>query len=148
MISEDNTNNLAVKKNRVFKTFSYKGVDLKDLLEMSTEDFSKLCPARVRRRFSRRSDSKPKGLLKKLRAAKLLAEPNEKPPAVKTHLRNVIVIPEMIGSVVGIYNGKVFNNVEIRPEMVGKYLGEFSITYTPVRHGKSGNASSRFIPLR
>lgn len=115
---------------------------------MPTEEFTQLCPARVRRRFSRGLGPKPMGLITKLRAAKLAAEPNEKPPAVKTHLRNMIVVPEMIGSVVGIYNGKVFNNVEIKPEMVGKYLGEFSISYTPVRHGKSGNASSRFIPLR
>lgn len=88
------------------------------------------------------------GLIKKLRAARLAAPENEKPQAVKTHLRNMIVVPEMIGSIIGVYNGKVFNNVEIRPEMVGHYLGEFSITYTPVRHGRAGNSSSRFMPLR
>ncbi|KAL7664992.1 40S ribosomal protein S15 [[Candida] zeylanoides] len=136
------------KKKRVFKTFSFKGVDLKDLVALDTEDFAKLCGARVRRRFSRGLDSKPMGLIKKLRAAKLATEPNEKPAIVKTHLRNMIVVPEMIGSVVGVYNGKVFNTVEIKPEMVGHYLGEFSISYTPVRHGRAGNASSRFIPLK
>lgn len=47
------------------------------------------------------------GLIKKLRKAKTEALPNEKPPVVKTHLRNMIIVPEMIGSVVGIYNGKV-----------------------------------------
>ena len=55
----------------------------------------------------------------------------------------------MIGSVVGVYNGKVFNNVEIKPEMVGHYLGEFSITYKPVSHGRAGigaTKSSRFVP--
>ncbi|KNE02021.1 hypothetical protein QG37_00960 [Candidozyma auris] len=88
------------------------------------------------------------GFIAKLRAAKLAAPANEKPAVVKTHLRNMIVVPEMIGSLVGVYNGKVFNTVEIKPEMVGHYLGEFSITYTPVRHGKAGNASSRFFPLR
>ncbi|ODV78576.1 ribosomal protein S19 [Suhomyces tanzawaensis NRRL Y-17324] len=136
------------RKKRIFKTFSYKGVDLKDLVEMSTEDFTKLCSARVRRRFSRGLDSRPMGLIKKLRAARLATPENEKPAVVKTHLRNMIVVPEMIGSVVGVYNGKVFNTVEIRPEMVGHYLGEFSISYTPVRHGRAGNASSRFIPLK
>ncbi|CAG90611.1 DEHA2G13508p [Debaryomyces hansenii CBS767] len=136
------------KRKRVFKTFSYKGVDLKDLLEMPTEEFTKLCGARVRRRFSRGLGSKPMGLITKLRAAKLACEPNEKPAIVKTHLRNMIVVPEMIGSVVGVYNGKVFNTVEVKPEMVGHYLGEFSITYAPVRHGRAGNASTRFIPLK
>lgn len=47
------------------------------------------------------------GLIKKLRKAKTEAPPNEKPAVVKTHLRDMIIVPEMIGSVVGIYNGKV-----------------------------------------
>lgn len=38
----------------------------------------------------------------------------EKPACIKTHMRNMIVLPEMIGSVVGIYNGKTFNQVEIK----------------------------------
>ena len=71
--------------------------------------------------------------------------------AVRTHLRNMIIVPEMIGSVVGVYNGKSFNQVEIKPEMIGHYLGEFSITYKPTAHGRPGigsSTSSRFIPLR
>jgi ribosomal protein S19 len=78
------------------------------------------------------------GLIKKLRKAKKAAPPNEKPAVVKTHLRNMIVVPEMIGSVVGIYNGKVFNSVEIKPEMTGHYLAEFSCSYKPVKHGRPG----------
>merc|ERR1719392_160660 len=98
------------RKARTFKKFSYRGVELSQLL----------------------------ALMKKLRKAKTECEPNEKPAVVKTHLRDMIIVPEMIGSVVGIYNGKVFNAVEIKPEMVGFYLGEFSITYKPVRHGRPG----------
>ncbi|CCK72681.1 40S ribosomal protein uS19 KNAG_0L00580 [Huiozyma naganishii CBS 8797] len=138
----------ATQKKRIFKTHSYRGVDLDKLLEMSTEDFVKLTPARVRRRFARGLSTKPAGFLKKLRTAKLAAPEGEKPTAVRTHLRNMIIVPEMVGSVVGIYNGKVFNQVEIRPEMLGHYLGEFSITYTPVRHGRAGATTSRFIPLK
>ncbi|XP_025078071.1 40S ribosomal protein S15-like [Pomacea canaliculata] len=70
---------------------------------------------------------------------------------VKTHLRDMIIVPEMIGSIVGVYNGKTFNQVEIKPEMIGHYLGEFSITYKPVKHGRPGigaTHSSRFIPLK
>lgn len=63
--------------------------------------------ARARRRFQRGLKRKPMGLIKKLRKAKKEALPNEKPPVVKTHLRDMIIVPEMIGSVVGIYNGKV-----------------------------------------
>ena len=52
----------------------------------------------------------------------------------------MVIVPEMIGSVVGVYNGKVFNNVEIKPDMIGTYLGEYSITYRPVAHGRGGQA--------
>ena len=47
------------------------------------------------------------GLIKKIRKAKIETLPNEKPATVKTHLRDMIVVPEMIGSQIGIYNGKV-----------------------------------------
>ena len=53
-------------------------------------------------------------MIKRLRKARKEAPPLEKPAVVKTHLRNMIVVPEMIGSVVGIYNGKVFNQIEVK----------------------------------
>ncbi|KAL1788693.1 40S ribosomal protein S15 [Sigmodon hispidus] len=62
----------------------------------------------------------------------------EKPEVVKTHLRDMIILPEMVGSMVGIYNGKTFNQVEIKPDTIGHCLGEFSITYKPVKHGRPG----------
>lgn len=62
-----------------------------------------LVHARARRRFQRGLKRKPMGLIKKLRKAKKEAGPNEKPAMVKTHLRDMIIVPEMIGSVVGVY---------------------------------------------
>ena len=102
--------------------------------------------ARARRRFQRGLKRKPMGLIKKLRKAKKEAPPNEKPAVVKTHLRDMIIVPEMIGSVVGIYNGKVFNSVEIKPEMTGHYLAEFSCSYKPVKHGRPGVRASSHLP--
>lgn len=98
------------------------------LLDLSSEQLRDVVHARARRRFNRGLKRKPMGLIKKLRKAKQEAKPNEKPDLVKTHLRDMIVVPEMIGSVVGIYSGKEFNQVEIKPEMVGHYLAEFSIS--------------------
>ena len=77
--------------------------------------------------------------------------PLGKPAVVKTHLRNMIILPEMVGSSLAIFNGKVFNAVDIKADMIGYYLGEFSISYRPVRHGRPGigsTNSSRFIPLK
>ena len=107
------------------------------------------------------------------RAQKKEAVAGEKPDPVRTHLRDMVIVPEMIGSVIGVYNGKTFNQVEIKvrrslwhaprragadaracasqPEMVGTYTGEYSISYKPVKHGRPGigaTHSSRFIPLK
>jgi len=73
-----------------------------------------LMNCRARRRFTRGLKRKPMALVKKLRKAKKEAPPNEKPEVVKTHLRNMIVVPEMVGSIVGVYNGKTFNQVEVK----------------------------------
>merc|ERR1711903_392048 len=117
----------------------------------SMADAAELKKKRTCRKFSRGLKRKPMKLITKLRKAKKEAGTYEKPEMIKTHLRDMIIVPEMIGSVVGVYNGKVFNSVEVKPEMVGHYLGEFSITYKPVRHGRPGTGStnsSRFIPLK
>lgn len=126
------------------------GVDLEKLLELNTNEVVELLPSRIRRRFSRGLTKAHLTLVKKLRKAKKDAKTTDKPTVIKTHLRDLPILPEMVGSVVAVYNGKVFNVVEIKPEMIGKYLAEFSITYKPTLHGRPGlgaTHSSRFIPL-
>ncbi|VAH20937.1 hypothetical protein VPH35_010187 [Triticum aestivum] len=138
-------------KKRTFRKFSYRGVDLDALLDMSTDDLVQLLPARGRRRFQRGLKRRPLALIRKLRKAKREAPAGEKPAPVKTHVRNMIIIPEMIGSQIAVYNGKTFVVNEIKPEMIGHYLAEFSISYKPVKHGRPGigaTHSSRFIPLK
>ena len=70
--------------------------------------------ARQRRRLNRGLRRKQQSLLKRLRKAKKEAPPMEKPEVVKTHLRDMVILPEMVGSMVGVYNGKTFNQVEIK----------------------------------
>nr|6XU6_AP Chain AP, GEO07301p1 [Drosophila melanogaster]6XU7_AP Chain AP, GEO07301p1 [Drosophila melanogaster]6XU8_AP Chain AP, GEO07301p1 [Drosophila melanogaster] len=123
-----------LKKKRTFKKFTYRGVDLDQLLDMPNNQLVELMHSRARRRFSRGLKRKPMALIKKLRKAKKEAPPNEKPEIVKTHLRNMIIVPEMTGSIIGVYNGKDFGQVEVKPEMIGHYLGEFALTYKPVKH--------------
>ena len=97
--------------------------------------------SRARRRFKRGLKRKPMALVKKLRKAKKETVPGEKPEVVKTHLRNMIIVPEMVGSIVGVYNGKTFNQVEIKvntPEIpiisdsVGYGNEIFKIIFLPV----------------
>uniref|UniRef100_A0A383VK10 40S ribosomal protein S15 n=1 Tax=Tetradesmus obliquus TaxID=3088 RepID=A0A383VK10_TETOB len=98
-------------KKRTFRKFTYRGVDLDQLLDMNSDELIELFHARARRRFQRGLKRKPLALIKKLRKAKKDAASGEKPEAVRTHLRNMIIVPEMIGSVIGVYNGKTFNQV-------------------------------------
>lgn len=104
--------------------------------------------SQARTAVEQRYQRKYMGLLRKLRKKKAETPELEKPEPVKTHLRNAVVLPEMVGSVVAVYNGKAFGLVEIKPEMIGRYLGEFSITYKPTLHGRTNVSVNmhRFIP--
>eukprot|EP00824_Muranothrix_gubernata_P019906 TRINITY_DN40087_c0_g1_i1.p1 TRINITY_DN40087_c0_g1~~TRINITY_DN40087_c0_g1_i1.p1 ORF type:complete len:156 (-),score=27.44 TRINITY_DN40087_c0_g1_i1:38-505(-) len=130
-------------KKRTFKKITYRGIDLSDLLDYKKEKLVKLFKARQRRRYTHGITSKYDTLLAKLRKAKKECPYGEKPKGVKTHLRNCIIVPEMVHSVVEIYNGKVFTSVEIKPEMIGHYLAEFSMSYKPVAHSKPGQGSTK-----
>jgi len=133
----------------LFVDFFYRGLEVHKLLDLSDKELLQLFHARARRRFNRGTVSAK--LLKRLRKAKKLAPEGEKPETIKTHLRDMIIVPEMVASVVGVYNGLGFTQVEIKPDMIGHYLGEFSISYKPVKHGRPGvgsTNSSRFIPLK
>ena len=70
---------------------------------------------------------------------------------VKTHIRDMIILPEMVGLTILVHNGKDFVSVPITPEMIGHYLGEFAITNKPVKHGTPGIGASRssmYVPLK
>ena len=80
-----------------------------------------------------------------------LEEGKEIPDTVRTHVRDMPILPEMVGARVGVYNGNEFVEVVIRPQMIGHYIGEFSITTQRVRHGSPGigaTRSSLYVPLK
>ncbi|AET63857.1 30S ribosomal protein S19 [Methanothrix harundinacea] len=121
--------------------FTYRGLKTEDLNKLSTEEFMELLPSRQRRRLKRGLTKDHKRLLSRVKDREV----------VRTHLRDMIVLPEMVGKTIEIYNGKAFNRVEIMPEMVGHYLGEYSLTRARVTHGSAGvgaTRSSKFVPLK
>ena len=132
------------------KEFSYRGHSMEELQGMSMDEFIKLLPSRQRRTLMRGLDQVQRTLLENIRRAKKAKKAEEK-VIVKTHARDMIILPEMIGVNLLIHNGKEFTPVEIAPEMVGHYLGEFAITNKPVRHGSPGIGASRssmYVPLK
>ena len=140
-----------MKKKVPFKKQIYRGIELDQLIEYNVAQLVQLFKSRQRRRFRHGIQGKYDRLIKKLGHAKKICPYGEKPKPVKTHLRNCIVVPEMCGSVVEVYGGKYWNNVEVKADMIGHYLAELSMTYKPIRHGKVGvgaTRSSKFTSLR
>ena len=132
------------------KEFSYRGHSLSTLMGMSMDEFINLLPSRQRRSLQRGLTAEQRILLEKLREAKE-AQKQGKEVNLKTHVRDLIILPEMVGVKIQIHNGKEFVAVEIKPEMIGHYLGEFAITNKPVRHGTPGIGASRssmYVPLK
>jgi len=131
------------------REFTYRGYTLTQLQQMSMDEFIKLLPSRQRRSLLRGLTEQQKILLTKIRKIKHSSSTNEKP--IKTHCRDMIILPEMVGLKILVHNGKEFVPVEIKPEMIGHYLGEFAITNKRVVHGTPGIGASRssmYVPLK
>jgi small subunit ribosomal protein S19 len=123
------------------REFRYRGYTLEELLQMSMEDFAKLLTSRERRKIKRGFTEQEEKLLRKLR----------KKGTARTHCRDMIVLPEMVGKVVYVHNGKEFVRVEIKPEMIGHRLGEFAQTRRFEKHsgpGVGATRSSKYVPLK
>lgn len=132
------------------KEFTYRGHTKDELQGMSMDEFIKLLPSRQRRSLQRGLAREQRILLENIRSAKKGLKEGEK-AVTKTHSRDMIILPEMVGVTILVHSGKEFTPVEITPEMIGYYLGEFAITSKPVRHGSPGIGASRssmYVPLK
>jgi small subunit ribosomal protein S19 len=132
------------------KEFSYRGHSFESLTAMSMDEFITILPSRQRRSLQRGLTAEQRILLEKLREAKE-AQKQGREVNIKTHVRDLIILPEMVGAKIGVHNGKEFVAMDIKPEMIGHYLGEFAITNKPVRHGTPGIGASRssmYVPLK
>lgn len=121
------------------KEFLYRGKTLKQLQEMDIKELAKLLPARQRRTIKRGFSDTQKRFLAQIERVK--AGKRKKP--IKTHCRNMIILPSMVGLMIQVYNGKIFNPIAITNEMIGHYLGEFSLTRQKVQHSAPGIGATR-----
>ena len=129
------------------REFTYRGLPQKELEELSLDKLLKLFPARIRRSLTRGINDNKRKLIGEIKAAK---EGKLKTP-INTHLRDLIILPFMIGTTVNVYSGKEFVPVTITSEMVSHYLGEYVITNKRVNHGAPGVGASRsslYVPLK
>jgi len=133
------------------REFRYRGFALTDLQALSMDEFIKLLPSRQRRSLQRGLSQEQRKLLETMRKARENQGQTQKPTVIKTHARDMIILPEMVGSTLLVHNGKEFTSLEIKPEMIGHYIGEFAITNKPVKHGTPGIGASRssmYVPLK
>lgn len=131
------------------KAFTYKGRTVEDLKKLTLQEFAKIVPAGTRRRLKRGFNQQEKTFIAKVIAAAKEANPRAKP--IRTHSRDIIVTPHMVGASVAVHSGKDFTTIQITEQMIGFRLGEFVPTRKRVQHGAPGlgaTKSSLFIPLK
>ena len=129
------------------KKFEFRGMPLSELEQLPLEKLFEMFPARQRRSLTRGITDGKRKLIEEIKAAK--AGKNKNP--IRTHLRDLIVLPYMVGVTVNVFSGKEFQPVNIVPEMISRYLGEYVITNKRVTHGAPGVGASRsslYVPLK
>ena len=129
------------------KEFTYRGLSQKELESLSLDKILELFPARARRSLTRGINDNKRKLIEEMKATKS----GTLKGTINTHLRDVLILPTMIGVTVNVFSGKEFRPVTITTEMVGHYLGEYVITNKRVSHGAPGVGASRsslYVPLK
>ena len=117
------------------KEFMFRGYNMEQLRAMPFDEVLELLPSRSRRTYLLVCD-------------KLNGECDE---VVRTHRRDLPILPAFVGKTVAIYNGKEFVEVELKPEMIGCFLGEFVQNRKAPEHsgpGVGATRSSKFMPLK
>jgi small subunit ribosomal protein S19 len=116
------------------KEFSYKGKNIEELASLSTAQFIELLPSRFKRKFNRGLTMQEQILLKKIEKGK---------NNIKTHSRELMVLPCMFGKTLLVYNGKEYIQIMVNAEMSGHVLGEFSQTRKTCKHSSPGVGATK-----
>lgn len=110
------------------KEFTYRGKTLEELKQLSKKELAPLFTSRIRRTLLR-------GYPQETQKAeqKILENDN-----VRTHCREIVILPQMVGKIIKVHNGQEFVDVRVEAEMIGHVLGEFALTRKMVKHSKAG----------
>ncbi len=114
------------------KEFMYRGKNLQELQKLSVAEFAELLPSAQRRKIKRGFTEAEQAVVRKL----------SKKSAAKTHARDMIILPGMVGKTIKVHNGKEFAETLVTDEMIGHIFGEFSQTRKSVKHGSAGIGST------
>lgn len=132
--------------------FMIRGYTLDQLKSMSIEEFAqKVADSRVKRTLLRRLKIGFPPEWENFYRKCYLQLQGKYNKTVKTHAREIVILPSIVGAKVGVYNGKEFVEFEIKPEMIGRRLGEFVYTTKKVQHSAPGigaSKSSKFMKAK
>ncbi len=118
------------------KEFTYRGKTLEELRKLEIREFASYLSSREKRSLLRQFDRIERFLVRcreKIKAGKI----------IRTHDRDIIIIPEMVGMIICIHNGKTFEKILIEGDMMGHRLGEFALTRKRVEHSAPGIGATR-----
>ncbi|PSQ23431.1 30S ribosomal protein S19 [Halobacteriales archaeon QS_8_65_32] len=128
--------------------FTYHGHTIEELQDMDRAELAELMPARTRRTLDRGLSA---GMEKLVAKADTRDEEESANDPIRTHLRDMPILPEFVNKTFAVHNGQSFERIRVQPEMIGHYLGEFQLTRQSVEHGQAGigaTRSSKFVPLK
>ena len=118
------------------KEFTYRGKTLDELKKLDVREFAKYLRSRQRRSVLRQ--------FQKIEEFISRAKTKEnKKGVIRTHQRDIVVVPGMVGMRINVYNGQKFIAVDIVGEMLGHKLGEFALTRARIKHGKAGVGATK-----
>ncbi|MFH1237636.1 MAG: 30S ribosomal protein S19 [Candidatus Aenigmatarchaeota archaeon] len=123
--------------------FEFRGKSFDEISKLTMEEFSNMLKSRQRRSLKRGMTDRQKKLLEKIR--------KNHNKFHRTRERDMVILPEMIGTKIGVYNGREYVILEMKADMLGHRLGEFSPTRKQVKHSAPGfgaTRSSKFVPLK
>ena len=118
------------------KEFTYRGKTLEELKQLDTREFAKFLKSKTRRSVLRQFQVIENFVNR-------CEKKQQKNKLIRTHLRDLIIVPKMVGLTIFVYNGQQYNKVIIIPEMMGHRFGEFSVTRSKVQHGAPGIGATR-----
>lgn len=118
------------------KEMFYRGKNVEDLKKLDAREVAKYLPSRSRRTVLRNFQAIEEFV-------KRCEEKVSMKKKIRTHLRDIVIVPRLIGMQISIHNGKTFNDVTITHNMIGHRLGEFSLTRQKVSHGAPGIGSTK-----
>lgn len=118
------------------KKFSYHGKSAEEAAAMPLDQYMATLPSSLRRTLKRMSP-RIKQMLERVKKAKGTNK------ILKTQIREMPVVPDMVGMRIKVYNGKEFQDIMIGAEMLGRRLGEFAHTTKLVKHSGPGIGATR-----